>query len=334
MTEVLLLFVAVLVIPAVLLTSFAGCVGEDPDLRREREAKEAAEKEIIRIKEEAAKQAEAAKFYNVVTSTGTLVSFWRLEELGTGGTDAQDSVPPANNPPHNGIYMNTQGIDFGQAGALEPIKHPDEKAAEFKGTEGYIHVDYDALRNPGGSFSVEFWVRPSGNETTQQVVIGSYDLDAQGKVVRGFVLDMLRDQAHPRIRARLGNGAGVSSIEATLGDGSEHNAWRHVVMTYSQPAKSLMLYVNADDGKPDAQQPSAANPSLVEYTAIPLGSATPLRIAAGTSETIGAAGVGGAGAGALTYFFHGRLDEIALYRDALKGTEVRTHWLSGIGQPF
>lgn len=332
MTEAMLVVIVVLVLPVILLLSFSGCTGEDPELTREREAREAAERDIVRIKEEAAKQAEAAKYYNVVMSTGTLVSFWRLEELSTGGTTAEDSVPPANNPKLDGTYMNTQGIDLGQTGALEPIKHPNEKAAEFKGTQGYIHAEYDALRNPGGSFSIELWLRPSGNETTQQVLIGSYDLDTQRKVVRGFVLDMLRDQPNPRVRARIGNGTGFTSIEATLGDGSEHDGWRHVVMAYSQGDKSLMLYVNADDGKPDAQQGTKANP--VEYTAIPVGSTTPLRIAAGISEEISAGAVGGPGPTDLTYFFHGRLDEVALYRDALKGTDVRTHWLSGIGQPF
>lgn len=334
MTEAMLVLIAVLVLPVVLLFSFAGCTGEDPALSDAQEAQAAAEKELGRVKDEAAKQAEAAKFFNVVLSTGTLVSYWRLEELSTGGTDAADSVPPANNPPRNGTYVNTQGISLGEAGALEPIKHPGNKSAEFKGTQGYVQVDYDALRNPGGSFSIELWLRPAGTETTQQVVFGSYELDAMGNLARGFVLDMLRDQPTLRIRARVGNGSGFSSIEASLGDGSEHDGWRHVVMTYSQPGKSLMLYVNADDGKPDAQQPSTTNPNLVDYQAIPLGSTTPLRIAAGISEQLGPVGVASPGAAAPTYFFHGRLDEVALYRDALLGTAVRTHWLSGIGQPF
>ena len=333
MTEAMVLLIALLVLPVVLLFSFAGCTGEDPELTAAKEAKEKAEAEVIRIQEEAKKQAEAAKFFNVVMGTGTLVSYWRLSELSTGGTTAKDSVPPANNPPHDGTYMNVPGISLGEKGALEPIKHPDDKAAEFLGTQGYVQVDYDALRNPGGSFSVEVWMRPAGNETTPQVVIGSYELDPLGKVVRGFVLDMLRDQTPLRVRARLGNGTGFSSIEANLGDGSEHDGWRHVVMTYSQAGKSLMLYVNADDGKPDAQQPGTTNSAPVDYQAVPLGATTPLRIAAGQPEQVVAGGGAPVVAGP-TYFFHGRLDEVALYRDALPGTDVRKHWLSGIGAPF
>jgi len=331
MPEAMVLLTALLVLPVVLLFSFAGCTGEDPELTDAKNAQKAAEDKLNQIQAETAAAAEAAKFFNLVTSVGELVSYWRLDELNTGGNTAADSVPPANNPKHNGTYTNVQGITIGITGALEPIKHPNDRAAGFTGTGGYVNVDYDPLRNPPDSFSIEAWVRPAGNEVTPQVVIGSYEIDPAGNVVRGFVLDVLRDQANPRVRARVGNGTGFSSIEATLGDGSEHSGWRHVVMTYSKPGQALMLYVNADDGKPDAQQPGTANAAPVVYQAIPITSTVPLRIAAGMPDPVGVIAAGPVGP---SHFFHGDLDEVALYRIALQGPDVRKHFLSGIGIPF
>lgn len=346
----LILVVALIVLPVMLLLSFAGCVGDDPEtIERLEKEKAAAEEKIkaIGAQQEADKKkadddaktaADAAKYFNVVGRNDTLVSYWRLGEVSTGGTTAKDSVglgkipPPPTSTGRDGTYVNVQGISFGEKGALEPVKHIDDKAAEFLGTQGYVEVAYDVLRNPPFSFSVEFWVRPRGSSTTQQVVIGSYQLDAAGDVIMGFVLDVLRDSGLPRIRARLGNGTGSTSIEASLGDGLIHDGWRHVVMTYSKPAQALMLYVDAFDGKPDAQQPGVSNPAGVGYSAI-TNTTMPLRIAAGQPEQTLPVPAGGAGP-SVAFFLDARLDEVALYRDVLDGATVRDHYLKGTSGPI
>lgn len=324
MTESLLLLTASLALPVIALLTFAGCVGDDPALVA---AKEEAEKKLADEKERQAQQQasdqiaqEAAKYHNVIKAESTLVSYWRLDELETGNTTAVDSAPVA---PLNGEYKFLLGIARGQAGALV-AKDANDKSAQFKGTQGFVEVPYDGLRNPPFSFTVEFWMLPEGNAADPQVVIGSYELGALGVLLRGFVLDVLRAPTL-RIRARLGNGTDSTALEADLGDGTQHSGWRHVVMTYNGATKDLLLYVNADDGKPDAQLPTPSAPAAVQYAAIS-GPAMPIRIGAGQIEGPVLGAPGAPPLGSVGRFFEGRLDEVAIYRDVLDGATVKKHY--------
>jgi hypothetical protein len=314
MTESLILLVALLVAPVILLFAFAGCVGEDPRVGELEKKVAEQDKEKAEQEKKEAEEAEAAKYDSIVKNAPNLVSYWRLDDgvPETGDTKARDSAPVA---PLDGEYKRLLAISRGQTGALN--SDPQNKAVDFLGTEGYVEVPYDGLRNPPFSFSVEVWMKPALSSNEPQVMIGSYELDG-GNLVRGFVLDMLHSPA-PRVRARLGNGSpSPAALEASLGDGSEHQGWRHVVMTYSGASKTLTLYVNADDGKPDAQ---AAG---VIYTPV-TGTTTPLRIAAGQHEGVAA---GLLAPGSLSRYFAGRLDEVALYREALDGPTIRKHFLA------
>jgi hypothetical protein len=323
-TESLMLLIPFLVLPVILLFAFAGCTGEDPELIA---ARDAAEKKLAdeqkqqadEEKQHAADQ-EAAKYENIVKSESILVSFWRLDELETGSTIAKDS---ASVGPLDGEYKFLQGISRGQTGALALFKDPNDKAAQFKGTQGFVEVPYNGFRNPPFSFSVELWLLPEGTSTQPQVVIGSYELDPMGNVVRGFVLDVLRAPTL-RIRARLGNDTDFTSLEAGLGDGSQHAGWRHVVMTYSGATKTLMLYVDADTGKADAQLPTPSAPAPVQFKAI-TNTAMPLRIGAGQLE-VATGSPGTPPPGTVGLFFEGRIDEVALYRDVLEGATIKKHF--------
>jgi hypothetical protein len=319
MTESLILLIALLVLPVVFLFVFAGCTGDDAKLVAAEEAAAAAEKKVEDAKTKEAADKEAAKYDNVIKGESTLVSFWRLGELETGNTVAKDSAPVG---PLDGEYKFLLGISRGQAGALT-FKDPNDKAAQFKGTQGFVEVPYNGLRNPPFSFSVELWLLPEGSSTQPQVVLGSYELDTSGKVVRGFVLDVLRAPTL-RVRARVGNDTDSTSLDADLGDGSQNGGWRHVVMTYSGATKVLMLYVNADDGKADAQLPTPVAPAPVQYKAI-TNTAMPLRIAAGQLE-VPTGSVGAPPLGTVGLFFEGRLDEVALYRDVLDGATIKKHF--------
>ncbi len=327
MTESLILPIVLLVLLVILVFAFAGCTGEDPALVA---AKEEAERKLEEQKEkEAAEKAaeksaqEAAKYENVIKNASTLVSYWRLDELETGSTTAKDSAPVG---PLDGEYKFLLGISRGQAGALT-FKDPNDKAAQFKGTQGFVEVPYNGFRNPPFSFSVEVWLLPEGHATEPQVVLGSYEVDAAGIVLRGFVLDVLRDPTL-RVRARLGNDTDATALEADLGDGTQHGGWRHVVMTYSGATKGMMLYVNADDGKADAQLPTPAAPAPIAYKAI-TDTSMPLRIGAGQVEVTGVPG--GAPPGTAGLFFEGRLDEVALYRDVLDGATIKKHFEAAMG---
>lgn len=320
--ESLLLTIALLVLPIVVLFGFSGCVGDDPqtisDLKDENKdlkgklddatEKAGAAGEKAK-KDDDAK--EARKYQNVVGHEPNLASYWRLSEGETGNAVAIDSAPDM---PMNGEYKNPPGLSRNVPGALALVHDPADKSTEFDGVQGYVEVPYHLLLNPPLDFSVEAWIQPLGSAADAQAVVGSYDLDG-GKVARGFLLEVEMAPA-PKVRAQVGFGSDATIIEASLGDGTEHGGWRHVVLTYENISKQLSLYVNADNGTPDAQQGGTTGAPVFFVS----NTNKPLRIGAGLHPTQ---------ATNAAQHFKGRIDEVALYRTRLDGTLVRAHFLAG-----
>jgi hypothetical protein len=294
------------VLAIVLLFSFVGCTGEDPAIVAAQ-----AKDDQKKIDDQKAQDAQkAAKYENVVAAAPGLVAYWRLSEGETGDTIAKDSVPAV---PHNGQYQNAGGggVVRSVLGALTLGKDPNDKAAEFDGVRGFVEVPHDGLLNPPLDFSIEAWIRPSDSPAQPEAVVGSYEIDAAGNVVRGFVLDVLASAGGLMLRGRVGSVSASTELQAPLGDGLEHDGWRHVVLTYSATAHVMKLYVNSDNGLPRAAPASSAPP--VFYVA---NLSSPLRIAAGQAS--------GSTPG---WFFKGRIDEVALYNVEIPGSTVKDHFL-------
>jgi hypothetical protein len=323
MSHSVLLLVPLLVLPVVLLLGFAGCVGEDAVQQAEAQGKEEGQKaaadaaaaQAAQAAAAAAAQKAAAQYDNVILADPNLVAYWRLGELQPDDVTAKDSAPGHL----NGEYKNLLGVSRGQAGALSLAKDPNDKAPEFDGVQGFVEVPYQVLLNPPLDFSIEAWARPTGTPPQAEVVLGSYELDASGTCVRGFVLEVVPDATGLLARATLGSGTGSIVVEASFGDGSEHDGWRHMVVTYNTGARSLKLYVNADNGIPRSELPSSTSPAPALYAP---NQSTPLRIAAGHADqpTMGTP----------ADFFKGRIDEVALYRATLTGPTIRNHFLAAI----
>lgn len=322
MNESFIVLIPLVVLAIISLFPILGCIGEDPDVAYAR-GKEEGKKEqegvdkTQREAEEATKKAqkEAQKYDKVVGAVPDLVSYWRLSEGEIDNVIAKDSAPDI---PRHGEYKNVGGggVLRSVPGILSLLVDPPDKAAEFDGVKGYVEVPHDPLINPVQEFSVEAWMKPAGLSAQPQVVIGSYEVDADGNVVTGFVLDVFTDAAGgARVRARVGNGTTSTPIEASLEGGSEHDGWRHIVVTYSVNSKELKLYVNADSGFPDAQVPP--------YVFYVSNKTNPLRIAAGQIEQPEPSPAPG-------QFFKGRIDEVALYRIPLDGGTVKNHFLRGV----
>jgi hypothetical protein len=336
MSHLLLLLVPLVLLPVVLLLAFAGCLGIDPEIgeaedkaaaadaaaKAAGERADAAEKQIKDDAQKAADDREKKKYENIIGAEANLLCYWRLDEPETGDMTAKDSAP---DDPQHGEYKMPQGVSRGESGALALGQNPNDMAAEFLGS-GYVEVGYNSVLNPYDSFTIEAWIRP-GSAPDPQVVVASYEMGAAGVaapvagVVRGFVLDVIPGTTTPMIRARVGDGNGFKSLEASLGDGSEHDGWRHVVLTYfsTKTTTALKLYVNADDGKADAELPSPAAPARVGYAR---NLAEPFRIGAGQQEMPPAS--------TPASYFHGRIDEVALYGVALDGTRIKAHFLSAL----
>lgn len=331
MSDPLMLLIPIAVLAIVLLFPFVGCVGVDPDVHEqtEKERDEARgkvgdlEKQIADDKkqdeDDKAAAAEAAKYQNVVLAEPDLVCYWRLNEPDSASPQAIDSAPDEPKP---GAYMLVQGLLHGQAGPLSPKNAPNA-AVEFLGTEGYVEVNYHPLLNPPEDFTIELWVRPPVPPepvVEPQVVVGSYELNPMGQMIRGYLLELLPGTPQ-MIGGRVGSGTGATTIAAALPQPGLVDGWHHVVMTYSGKAdKRLRLYVDAADAKFD-KEVSPATGTPVEYEA---NVSMPLRIGAGQPE---GPGLSPAVAG---LFFKGRIDEVALYRVALEGAAVQKHFQSAL----
>lgn len=320
--ESLALTIALWVLPIVVLFGFAGCVGDDPEtISRLEDEKKDLETKLGDATDKADKGAQQAatdqaakddrKYPRVIARQPNLASYWRLSEGETGNAVAIDSAPDM---PMNGEYKNTPGLSRNVQGALALVHDPADKATEFDGTQGYVEVPYHLLVNPPLDFSVEAWILPLGTAAEAQVAVGSYDLDG-AKVVRGFLLEVEMAPA-PKVRAQVGFGSDATAIEASLGDGSEHGGWRHVVLTYENINKQLRLYVNADNGLPDAELGGTTGAPVFFVS----NASKPLRIGAGLHPTQSTNAV---------QHFKGRIDEVALYRACLDGAAVRAHFVAG-----
>jgi hypothetical protein len=301
MTETLVLLVAFLALPLVLLFATAGCVGDDAILSAKQEGHDKGVEEGTKkgAADAAAQAKDEAAYDKSILKEPLLVAYWRLNEL-QGQTTLVDSFDG-----HSGEYKHTAGIALAQKGVLALFQDPNDKSAEFLGTQGYAEIPYSPLLNPP-ELSIECWIKPEGTGTVPQVVLGSYE----GNISSGFLLEIVRTvpagggASTVKVRARLGGG---DALEADMGPGIQREGWRHVVLTYrrSMPS-SAKLYVNADGGAPADEKDG------VRY--VVLASPQPMLLGAGQ--------VGGGAAA----FFEGRLDEVALYNGVLSNAQIQSHY--------
>jgi hypothetical protein len=334
MSYSVLLLVPILLLPLVLVIGFTGCVGEDPNIQLEKD-KVAAETERDKLKDEVQKAKDEAekdkqqqqqatqdkKYENQVGKQAGLVSFWRLGDPAGPNPQAVDS---AKLSPRNGTYTNA-GVNKGVPGVLALGTQSADTSAEFLGTQGYVDVAWDDLRNPPANFTVELWIRPAGSPAATQVVYGSYELDAAGNMVRGFALEILPGTP-PQIQFRLGSGGTTPTVlTASLGDGSQSDGWRFVGGTYQFTSRTASLYVDPSGGIPAKIQPDPKATPAGDPVTFVENKASPTRIGAGFQTT--------SGLYQAEAFFAGRIDEVALYNVCLDGQILRLHWDAALSPP-
>jgi len=234
-----------------------------------------------------------------------VIAYWKLGDTVVGGA-AADSGPDPKNP---GIYR--AGVALAN-GVLRLGPDATDQATAFDGTTGFVNVPYDTVMNPvsNTNFSVEAWIKPETLAPARSVVVGSYRVSAAGTIDRGFVVEYLGGPT-PTVRART---APDGLAEITLPFGG--SGWNHVVLTYDGAAKRLQLYA-------DGLSPATAVDTAASYTAnrqtSPTEIATPLRIGAGHKEPFEPATPA-------ALFFLGAIDQVALYRGILTQAIVQQHF--------
>lgn len=181
------------------------------------------------------------------------------------------------------------GTTLGQDGPRPPAWPGFESgntAARFDGVNDKIDVPANPAFNPP-SFTIEAWAKPAVVGGTLRSVVTCRD----SSPTRGFAIYSGEDG---RWQFWLGNGATWTVV---TGPTVVAETWAHVVGTYESATQSMRLFVN---GVETATTTSAYSQNIVR----------PLRIGAGRTETAG------------DYFFHGEIDEVALFDRALSADEI------------
>jgi hypothetical protein len=183
---------------------------------------------------------------------------------------------------------------------------PDNHAADFQGAVGggndVARFADDGTLNlaPGGSFTLEAWVKGAPVQETGAPIIAKGDgaveqftIDIVGNAYRFYV----RDGANPG-DARV--------LQTTI---NPNDTWQHIVGVFDAAEGLMKLYVNGE------QAPGA----------IPVTPATIIDnlhdISVGSRQS---------GAGNYDFNFDGLIDEVAVYKYALPESEIQAHFQAAL----
>jgi hypothetical protein len=248
-------------------------------------------------------------YHSLVLSGTELIAYWKLDEAASVSA-AEDSNPGVK---YHGTYIGPHAVGDG---ALRLGPDADDTAAQFDGSASHVEVPYQTLLNPASNanFSLEAWIAPDAAVMAagRHVIVASARLNAAGTLERGFVLELIGG-ATPQLRGRVApNGLVETALPPAV------NGWYHVVMTYQAAATTLRLYVNIAS----SLQPRAAD-ATANFTANrkinAADPAPPLRIGAGQLEPPTAATPP-------SQFFAGRIDNVALYRGLVTASQIRARF--------
>lgn len=298
MTISLIAVIALVVLPIVLLFTFAGCVGDSPDTSSTPppppppppQGGAASGGAATNASGTSAPPAPAPTYADLVLNPALdAAGFWRLGDPvnPNDGDKATDSGPKKL----HGSYVKLLPT------AIEQQKDgvaPPDKAVLFLGTEGYVDVPYSANLQLPGDFTLECWVWPSALPAAREVIAGAYEVE-NGVMTKGVCLSLLTDAGALQVEARISMDTGVKSLAATLGG---VGMWHHVAVTFEKTNQGkAILYI---DGQPIAEQNLDGKRTLNALRS--------LRIGAGQLE-----GNAGAPPGSAGHYFSGHIDEVALY---------------------
>ena len=187
------------------------------------------------------------------------------------------------------------GVTLGTAGA---IANDANTAMTFNGTTGYVTAANAANLNFSGDFSIEAWAKPS-------VLTGA----AQGVLHKGGTSNASTWQYRLSVAAggqwRGSVYVGSSTISVTSAVTASLTAWSHLVLT--RAGTRLTLYVNG-----------AAVATTTFNGNVNAGSGT---LALGRTGSKSAD------------YFHGAIDEAAVYASALSAAAVSAHYSAGTTPP-
>jgi hypothetical protein len=248
----------------------------------------------------------ATASYISVIEADNPIGYWRLGE--SGGTTAADSSGNG----HTGTTGGLTGVTLG--GSTGAIVGDSNNAAYFAGSSSKtsIVVANDSAFNfdIGNAFTIEAWVKPTASSSADPIVVKDKHVTAPNYAGYYLTLDPTYGpyfQLEGSSTAYLYKYASTVTL-SSLCDGN----WHYVAATYdgSNTLAGMALYV---DGAAIATTNASAG------TITSMTTTDPFYI--GKKVTT------------VTRAFYGSMDEVAVYGSALTGTEVLTHYNTGMGIP-
>jgi Ca2+-binding RTX toxin-like protein len=233
--------------------------------------------------------------YAAAIDAGGAIGFWRFGE--TSGNSAAD----ASGNGHTGTYNG--GVDLGESGFSGDIANT---AAEFDGQNEYVEIAHDgAFALDSGS--VTLWFNPDDLNGRQALI----SKDSSGYDDGGhFYIELNGNRLRARIEEDGPGNSGTTHTVQSASHSVQAGVWQQVTFTWGPAGMKLYL-----DGQ------------LVDsdgYTGGIGDNAEPITIGAAQRSS------GNGVADHLRDYFDGRIDEVAIFGDALDGDAVSALYQAGV----
>jgi len=226
--------------------------------------------------------------YSNIVSSDLPVGWWRLDDA-PGSTIAAETISGVDvGSVYPDVTLGVEGALLGDADTCAAFTGYSQGA---RAGNSRIDVAYDPALNPS-VFSVECWALVTGGAGNYRSAVTSRDTTTG--TAYGYTLYAANDNTW---QFWLGNG---TTWVAVSGPAIVANQWAHLVGTYDGATASLYVNGVLASSRPVAYVPNAAQR---------------LSIGAGATETVSG-----------NYFFLGRLDEVAVYANALSVAQVQAHY--------
>ena len=230
-------------------------------------------------------------------------SYWRLDE--SGGTSAGSAIA-VNLGTDHGTYTNT-GMHpevFGVPGALAGT---DDTAVSFdNANQQYVDLPAGTLKR-SRDVSVELWFRPDITGSGGPLL--GYQDKAIGDTVNVGV-PVLYQGSDGRLHGQFYNGSTAPIVSTTI---INDNRWHHVVLTQSGSIQTMYV-----DG---VSVGTTTNPPTVDTSALTFN-----QVGAAFATTPGSWPAWGATS---QRYYHGSIDEVAVYSHPLGPAAVAAHYRYG-----
>ncbi len=259
----------------------------------------------------------AAENYAEVVLADQPVAYWRLQQTEADRVVNEVELPDSAVSLDGTITGEVRLASFGPRAGEFPLFEPDNQAVEFAGG-GLIRIADPGANSPldfanGDAITLEAWVSPQASPGGEfHYLIGKGRTEAAGELAKNQNYAL-------RLKALAGEKAALSFLFHSAGDdGAWHrwtssatlacgDGWHHVAVTYrfGEP-KSLRGYIDGEStsGKWDMAGESDRSP-VVDDDDLWIGSS----LGGQTAST-----------------FHGLLDEVALYRQALPPERIAARY--------